>query len=350
MRKQSASRSWLSVILATVMLVVVGVPPLGSPVASGAQLAQAPAPAAKKGSGPDKQIEIATFVAGGAWYLIGGAYAEMINKRVPGVKVTPTPTRGALENIINVINGDSEIAFAHPKDVYNSYQGRQGIPPVPANKNLRQLWSWGPAAYSHITAVALPNSGINSIADMKGRRIYIGPPGSGGHSYAQMVLQAHGMTLKDITPGLAGLNDGIDALKNGTMDGAIFSLTTPAPAIAEVSRLRNLKFVPMSKEAEQRFAREYPFFVRDTLTKKHYPSIPDEGVTALAYSTVVVALASLDETLVYNVTKAIWDNLPELAKVHPVGAGHNLQGAMSTPVAPWHPGAARYFKEKGVLK
>jgi hypothetical protein len=341
--------SWLSIVLASLLLVLIGSPAL-VPAPSAVQLAQAPAPAPKKAPGAEKQIEIATFVAGGAWYLIGGAYAEMINKRVPGVKVTPTPTRGALENIMNVINGDSEIAFAHPKDVYNSYNNRKGIPPVPANKNLRQLWSWGPAAYSHITAVALPNSGINSIVDMKGRRIYIGPPGSGGHSYAQMVLQAHGMTLKDITPGLAGLNDGIDALKNGTMEGAIFSLTTPAPAIAEVSRLRNLKFVPMSIEAEKRFTQEYPFFVRDTLTRKQYPSIPDEGVTALAYSTIVVALASLDEALVYNVTRAIWDNLPELAKVHPVGAGHNLEGAVSTPVVPWHPGSARYFKEKGVLK
>ncbi len=288
-------------------------------------------------------VNIATFSQGGNWFLIGGAIAEIVNKQKSNLRVTAVPSSGVIENIQLLESGEAEIAFAHPNEAYYAANG-QGR--WKEKIDLKQLWNWD--VLSHITPLALKSSGLKKVSDLKGKRVSVGAPGSASLTYSMDLLELYDISLKDIQPLYYGLNETVEGLKDGTVDAAILTLTTPAAALIDLTTTQEVVFLEIDEERLEKLVAKYPFYAKDELTSETYRGIEGKQVFP-AYSAVTVASGKLSEQVAYDVVSGLFENLDDFSKVHVTAAQHSLKGAVKQRPIPLHPGAEKYFREKGVL-
>ena len=289
---------------------------------------------------------IGTYSQGGSWFLIGGAIADIVNRKSEGFNVTPLPTTGVIKNINLINSGELQIAFAHPFAAYNAFKGvGSWDKPVPVS----QLWNWNYT--SHLTPIALKKSGLKNWKDLKGKVVSVGPPGSSTLTYSKMIADVHGWDIeKDFKPRYYGLSQSVEALKDGHIDALLLTLTTPAPALIDLSTTRKLSFLDIDMSKMKELTEKWPGYVIEEIAPKVYKGIREGGQKFLAYSALTVCNSDLDTDLVYKFVKTLFDNLDEFGKVHPAAAALTIEGGVSPKVIPFHPGAVKYFKEKGGWK
>ena len=302
-------------------------------------------------SGGGKQTSFVSIGTGGetgVYYPAGGAIAEIVNQSTAdhGVKASAQTSKGSVDNINSVLAGNIQFGIAQSDAQFNAAKGLAAWDGNPQDK-LRSVFSLHPEA---VTLVAAVDSGINSLADLKGKKVNLGEPGSGTRGNAEAVLEAAGIALDELAAA-EGLNakEAPRVLQDNRIDAFFYTVGHPAGAIEEAtSGTRVLKFVPIT--GMDALLEQYPYFRKTTINKDVYPKAEGENAETFGFITTVVTSADVSDDVVYSVAKSVFENLEAYKQKHP--ALQNLDAAemVKGGTAPLHPGAERYFKEAGLIQ
>lgn len=292
------------------------------------------------------QLSIATGGTGGVYYPSGGGYAEVINKYVDGYTAVAEVTGASVENVGLIARGDSDIAFALADTVYQAYTGTgrfagEGGPGQLSN--LRALLSAYPNA---VQIVTLAGSGIESLQDLKGKRVSVGAPGSGTEVSTQTILSANGMSYDDIDEQRLNFNETAAAIRDGQIDAGFWSVGPPTSSILDLATTRDIVVVPLSDEEIANSLEAEPTFARYTLPAESYPG-QSEPVNTVGTPNVIVAAAEMDEELAHDFVAALYEHIDEIIAIHPSAQDTTPEFALEATPIPLHPGALRYFEEAG---
>ena len=312
---------------------------LSSAFASGAAEAAAPA----KNEIPS-QIAIATASAGGAYYPVGVGLSEILKKTFPNMSVSVEVTGGTVENPGLVNLGDCEIGIANSDMAYFALVGEK---PFEAEHPNLKGWINGMAP-GVVHYAVLNSSGINTLADLKGKRIAVGPQGNSTSLFLAKVLGVLGIAWEEITPSYLSFADGIQALVDGKVDMAIVSAGPPVSSIIELAASgKAWHLIDFDAEFTAKFLEAYPYYISYTIPANTY-----NGQTADVHTTATTNMlmvnANLSEEFVYQMTKAAFENLSDWAAAANSVKTITLKDAPNTSI-PLHEGAARYYREVGVL-
>lgn len=304
-------------------------------LAATAALAGAPALA-------QEQLSIATGGTGGVYYPIGGGLAEIINKHVEGYAATAEVTGASVENMGLIATGDADLAIALADTVQQAYlgTGRFEGQQIEATRALASI-------YANMIQIVVPaDSDIQSLADLKGKRVSVGAPGSGTEVNAQTLLEANGVSFDDFDAQRLNFNETADALANGDIDAGFWSVGSPTSSILNLATTNEIRILPLSAEEIAKAREADPTFTELTLAGGVYNGV-DEPVPTLGVPNVLVVSAEMPDDLAYAITKAMFENIAELQAVHPAANETTVDFTMSATPVPLHPGALRYFEETG---
>ena len=308
-----------------------------------------------------KFFRIGTGGTAGTYYPIGGQLSNAISNPpgsrecdkggscgVPGLVATAVASNGSVANINGITSGQLESGFTQSDVAYWAYTGTGTYEGKPKVADLRLIANLFPES---IHIVARKGSGINSVADLKGKRVSLDEPGSGTLVDARIILAAFGITEKDIKAEYLKPNQSGDKLRDGGLDAFFFVGGYPTGAISELASAGGgIDLVPVTGPEVDKMRAQYGFFAPDTIPANTYKGIGE--VKTISVGAQWVTSTKQPDALIYEVTKALWnENTRKL-----LDAGHAKGKAIQTATAtagagiPFHPGAEKFYKEKGMLK
>ena len=319
--------------------------PLCRRVVLSSWLASAIVVSACGGQGSDSQfISIATGGTGGVYYPYGGGLAKVLNESLPNIRATAEVTAASVDNLKLIRDGKADIAFALADTVADATHGKGAFErsPVPV-ASLAVLYS----NYTHL--VTLTQSGISSVADLKGRTISTGSPGSGTEVIAFRVLRAAGLNPDaDVRRQGLGASESAAALKDGKVDAFFWSGGLPTAAVQDLSHSSGItiRMIPTG-ELVPALQREHgPLYFLLEVPATAYPGLT-QPVPVVGVANVLVVSRTMDEQLAYDITRVLFEKQHELAAIHPEARSLSIQTAMTGSPAEFHPGALRYYKTRG---
>jgi hypothetical protein len=292
------------------------------------------------------RISIATGAIGGIYHVLGGGMAKLLREKLDGIDVTAETTNASVDNMRLVGTKQAEIGLGTSVAVV---QGVNGDGPFKGTKySVAGLANIYP---QYLWAVTVEGTGIKTLADLKGKRVSTSNPGSGSELDALNILKAAGLGLGDIKRERLPPQQAAEALKDRRIDALLHTAGQRQPAWEDIANTpgTTIKFLETSASVpglQKDWGNSVYFGL--TLPKGTYKGQDAEVAMAGGGNSMFVR-SDLSDDLVYRITKILMDNLDELAKVHPEARNIKLDAAPNTPV-PLHPGAARYYKEKGLLK
>lgn len=297
-----------------------------------------------KPAGNSSKLVMATGGTSGTYFALGSAMATQINELVPSIKVTANSTGASMENIRNIATGESDFALVQ-NDVLD--YADKGIELFNGEKkeNLSVIATLYPEVCQIVVAA---DSGIGSVADLKGKRVSVGDVGSGVEANARQILAAYNMTFDDIKASHLSFKESANNFKDKQLDAFFVTAGVPNTAIVELSVTNPIKILTIEPEVRKALIEKYPFYGEVTIPADVYKT--DSEATTLAVMATLIAREDLDENVVYEVTKALFGNLEKLGTAHAKGKELSVEQAISSISIDMHPGAAKYFKEIGALK
>ena len=292
---------------------------------------------------------IATGGTGGTYYPLGGMLAQLISNKVTigGKKLSATAeTAGAsVANAQLLARKDIESAFVAADILDAAYTGK-GQFEGKAVKNLRALGALYP---EQVQLVTLANANEQGFKDHKGKSVSSGSPGSGQWQLLGDLLEAHGMTRKDIGEDLSSFAQSVDKIKDGNLTASLITAGAPTSSISDLANARDIRIVPLAGPEIENMRKKQPYYANVQLPANTYKG-QSAPVNTLAVMAVWATHDGLTDQLAYEVTKALYENTETLGQVHPKGKEISLKTALQSISIPLHPGAERYYREKGVLK
>jgi uncharacterized protein len=308
-------------------------------------VALAPAPAAQ----PRRVVTIAAGSVDGVYYPIAGAISRIASDtRSLNIRATVESSGGSLANVQLMRAGEADFALLQNDVAYYAFNGITLEPSVGKPvKSMAGVFSVYPEA---VHLIATHASGVKSARDLKGKRVAFGPQGSATEQNALQVLAVHGVAEGDLTGAVrVSFTAAVDQLKAGAVDAAFFSIAVGAPVIADALASGKLSLISVGASAIEALVQKYPFYTIDAIPANTYKN-QDREVVVPAVMAMLVARSSLPEDLVYQFTKAVFDNLPQFHSAHAAARNLTLQTALVGMALPLHPGAERFFKEKGIAR
>ncbi|MFH1006939.1 MAG: TAXI family TRAP transporter solute-binding subunit [Candidatus Latescibacterota bacterium] len=288
------------------------------------------------------RISIGTGGTGGVYFPMGGGVAEVFNKYLKGVTARAEVTGASTENARLVGANQQQIALANADTAYYAYHGqREFKKPL----DILSMFSMYP---SNMQIVCLKDSPINSIADLKGKRVAVGPPGGNTFVLTWVILKAHGFTEKDIKPVYQTFVESVDSIRDGNIDAVFILAGYPNSAVLDLANTRSIKLIPTADSMIKKIFEEYKFYTGSPIPAGTYKGV-DQPIQSVVIMNIWIVNKTLPDDLVYRMVKAIFDHKDFLVSVHTKAADMNLRDAVQVP-CPMHPGAIRYFKEVGALK
>lgn len=297
------------------------------------------------GGGKDQYINIATGGTGGTYYPLGGAMAKIFNENVEGVTANAQSTGASVENIGLVAGGETEIAFVQNDVTYYAWNGIESFADKEAIKNIRGM----AMLYAEVVQIiATADSGITSVDDLVGKKVAVGAAGSGTEVNARQILEEHGITYDDLGKvDYLSFNEAADQLKNKQVDAAFVTGAVPTSAVTEVTQTADIVVVPMDPAKIATLAEKYPFYTEYAIAANSYNRQTEEVVTPAVMAMLVVP-EDLDEDLVYNLTKQLFEQRQIIIDTHDRGNDIKIETALAGMPIDVHSGAQRYYDEQGV--
>lgn len=295
--------------------------------------------------GQDKvDLKMMTGPMGGSWVPLGGAIAELIQKNIPGTTVSVSPG-GGMANVVGVQEGKADIGFGNSS---SSVDGVAGRPPFKGpTTSVMQLANLYP---QYFQMVVLEDSGIKSVADLKGKGICPGPKGHTGELLAQQVLQIYGLSYKDMSKiNHVSYSDAVSLMKDGHAQGYLLGTTIPASSILDLATTKKIRLLSIPEDKIRELQKMNVGYLKRIIPSGTYPGVNYDTIT-VGYFTHLVVSAKLPEPLVFNITKILSENVERLADVVKDMKGVTVKDLALDIGVPFHPGALKYYKEKGVIK
>lgn len=305
-----------------------------------------------------RYFRIGTAATTGTYFQIGGVIANALSKPpgsrdcdrggscgVPGLVAVAQATQGSVENVDAVANGRLESALAQSDVAFWAYSATGLFKGKPALTKLRAIAALFPES---VHVVVRADGPIRSLKDLKGKRVGLGEKESGTLVDARLILDAAGLAEKDLKPDYSRLAVAAAALDHGDLDAFFLFGGYPVPAIAELAATVPVRLVPVGDDVADRLMKKYRFFARDTIPGGTYSGI-DEATPTVGMRSLLIVSSDLPETLVYDITKALWSDPTRrlLDQGHPMGHRIRIATALDGVLLPLHPGAERYYREIG---
>lgn len=278
----------------------------------------------------------------GTYYAYGGILGNQI-KSSAGITVNVVSTDGSKANILGINTGNYQLGTVQSDVMAYAYAGTRSFEAEGALNSFRVIGG----LYAEAVQLVTMDPEIKSVADLKGKKVSIGAAGSGVYFNAVDVLAAAGLTEADIIPQYQSFGDSADALKDRKIDAAFIVAGAPTPAIQELCTSATAYLVPIDGDIAAALMQSSPYYTSYKIPAGTYNGQTEDVTTVTVKATLIVS-TSADEEAVYNVTKAIFDNIDAITAAHAKGAELSLENATSGMTAPFHAGAAKYFKEKGI--
>ncbi|MDO9507928.1 MAG: TAXI family TRAP transporter solute-binding subunit [Thermovirgaceae bacterium] len=289
-------------------------------------------------------ITIGSGGVGGTYYPLGGAMAEVLSKANIDVKATSRATAASKENCRLVATDKSQIGMSMGSTLYQAVTGTEAFEPD-GKLPLEILMNMYPAPQHLVTT---NRTGIKTLSDLKGKKVSVGAAGGGDQLLTLMILKEAGIDPdKDFTKLQLTQSEGVMALKDGNIDAVFWNFAAPGSAVLELAAQREVVLVPIPVDVVNKVTAKYPYLLSYTIKAGTYPKV-DTDVLTIADANYLVVKKGMDEKLSYNLIKTILENQNKFMNVTPQAVHFNPQESSLGKVAPFSPGAVKYFKEKGV--
>jgi len=290
---------------------------------------------------PQEQIflNIATGGTAGTYYPLGGALSEIWNKNVPGVNSTAQSTGASVANINLLKENKADIIFVQNDITYYAANGVELF--EDKYEDIRGLATLYPET---VQLVTLANKGINSIADLKGKRVAVGAAGSGAEANARQILNAAGITYDDITEQYLSFGEAANNLKDGNIDAAFVTAGFPTAAVTDIAAQHPVKIISLDDALIDKITKDYPYYTKIVIPAGTYSGL-NEDVQTVAVQAMLAVRSDMDEELAYNLVKAMYDNLDRIKAAHAVGELIKPETGTDGMPIELHPGAQKYFDE-----
>jgi TRAP transporter TAXI family solute receptor len=293
----------------------------------------------------DQFITILTGGSSGAYFALGGSLANLLNKNLDYANASVESTGASAVNATKIGMGDAEIALAMNNVVSFAYNGVESFSDKGKFENLRGIAGLYP---NHCQVVTLESSNVTQIEDLSGKNVGVGAPGSGTEVDARNILGIYGITYDDIDEDFLSYAESIEQLKNGTIDAAFLTSGLPNATILDLSTTHDVVIVPIRAEKVDELAVKMPYYKREVIAAGIYDN--EEDVETAAVVSMLITREDLDEQVVYDITKTLFENLQTLRDTHSVANKIDVTKYYEGIPIPLHPGAERYFEEIGVLQ
>jgi uncharacterized protein len=290
-------------------------------------------------------LAIGTASTGGTWYPLGGGVASMINKYVKGYYAAAHPSGASIENIRAIVKKQDALSLSMPDTAFQAFNGQEAFADKPT-KELRGLMATYPI---DIQFFALAKGNVKSIKDLKGKKVAVGAPGSGTEAMARYVMKVYGLTYDDIDEQFLSATETTQALKDGNIDVGIVTLGTPAPALMDLATQRDILFLDIEPAVAEKINKDFPAYFPRTIVAGTYKG-QEKPHHTLAWMGIFVVHQDMSEKLAYDILSAVFDHKDELDKIHAQFKNITLDNAVKGMPVPLHPGAQKFFKEKGMIK
>lgn len=293
---------------------------------------------------------IATGGTGGTYYPLGGMLAQMISNKVEigGKKLSATAETGnaSVANATLLSRKGIESAFVAADILDAAYKGIKQFD----GKNLKNIRALGALYPETVQLVIRAGAGVKTFKDLKGKSISSGSPGSGQWQLLGDLLAAHGMDRKkDIKEDYSSFSQSVEKIKDGNLDASLITAGTPTASVVELANHHDIMILPLTGPAIKELQKVQPYYADAILPANTYKG-QTEDIKTIAVRAIWATHDQLDDDTAYNVVKALYENTDTLAKVHVKGKEISLDKALESVSIPVHPGAERYYREKGLIK
>lgn len=294
----------------------------------------------------DTFVRMVSGPAGGSWYPLGAKIAEVLGKEVPGITTSNGPG-GGVGNVKDVNKGDAELGWSYAHTSYNGFSGKGKFDA--AQPNIRHFATLYPAALQ--TAVP-KDSSIQSYADMKDKSLSPGKRTYSGYAAAELVFGRYGLTFDQVkqnggTIHHVGYTDSVSLMKDGHLDVFIALTSVPQASFIDLDFNPGIRFIGIEAGVMDEILKENPGYLNTVIPTDAYKGTTAD-VATLGVVTVLVVNKDVPDDVAYNMAKSLWDNHGEFVKVKGIWNSVSLENALRGAAIPVHPGAQRYYDEKGV--
>jgi TRAP transporter TAXI family solute receptor len=298
----------------------------------------------QQGEQQRQAVRLATGGSAGTYYAFGSAIAQVVGEQT-GITIAVQSTGASRANILLIDDGEADIAMVQNDVMDYAWRGVDLF-----NGQQIRTFNTMAALYAEVCqVVANPASGIRTIADLRGKNVSVGDAGSGVEFNSRQILEAYGMTFDDIGKQNLSFAASADALRDGKIDAFFCVAGPPTPAITDLATNRDIIILDIDESAANRLISSYPFYTRFPIPIGTYRGQNTQVMTVAVKATLIVS-TNLSEDTVYRLTKSLFDSKARLELAHAKGAELSLSYAVEGISVPFHPGAARYFREIGALR
>jgi len=293
-----------------------------------------------------QNISIATGGTGGVYYPMGGGLAAVLSKYVPGMQATAEVTGGSVDNLKLIGSGKPYVAFSMSDAAQDAYKGEDKF--KSGKVAVRTLMVLYP---NRMHVVSTEGKGVNKFADLKGKRVSTGSPGSATEVMAFRLIEAAGMDKdKDMKRERLSVAESVNALKDGKIDAFFWVGGLPTAAVSDLANTpgNHIKMIDHAELVPAMNKKYGNLYVQDVIPKSVYKGMDTDNHQATVQN-ILVANENMDDKTAYNIVKAVFDHKSDIVAVHKEAENFKLENQKkdASPI-PWHPGAVKYFAEKGI--
>jgi len=299
---------------------------------------------AKSGGEKPSNLILATGGTAGTYYPLGGGMANLLKDKA-NLNTTAQVTGASVENMRLIKNKEADLAITQSDIADYAAKGSEMFTEGPVG-NLRAIGG----LYNETIQIVVPaKSSIKTVADLKGKRVSVGAPGSGTEANARQILEIYGLTFKDMDAQRLSFGDSAKKIQDGGLDAAFITAGAPTAAVNELAATTGVNIISMEKDKVGALIKKYPFYAGQTIPAATYPGQSGE-IQTVAVKAVLTARAELDPDMVYRITKTLFENTKSLEAINAKAKEMKADTALDGLSIKLHPGAEKYFKEKGILK
>jgi len=290
-----------------------------------------------------KVYSVVTGPVGGPMYAISGAWAEVVNRLPGGYQVTNQVGGGSVLTMKVLANGEADFAMVGNDVAMYGYRGIEAF----AGKPVAHARAVAALYLESFHVVVKAGTAMRELADLKGKRVAVGPPASGTQLASERILSVAG--LKDFRKLELGFNESAEYLRDGNADAAAYQTGIPYGPVVDISVVQPVDLLAIPDGVIQEIGKTYPFYVPVTIPRTTYKGM-SRDVKSVAVKMLLLASAKVPDEDVYTVTKALFANLDRLKASHKMGETLTREKALEGVTIPLHPGAEKFYREAAILK
>lgn len=292
----------------------------------------------------DVKMVLATGGTAGTYYPFGGAMAKIWNSKIPGMNVTAQATGASVENVRLVNRGEAELAIVQSDTIDFAFNAKEAF-----KEKLTKMAVLAVLYPEVIQVVVRGDTKIDSFDDLKGMKIGVGAPGSGTEANFRQLSDGYGLKKEDVKAQYLSFSESAEQFKDKHIDAFIVVAGIPNAAIMDIGSQHSIRIINIADNKAAAITKKYPFLSSFTIPANTYKN-QASPVKTVAVNAVLIASTDVKADVAYNMVKSLFESQNELAAAHAKGKELNLKTASSGVSIPFHPGAVKYYKEKGLMK